>query len=211
MPPDRATFWLCLTAQESAPETQTSLASSSWICPRGLQRTRNKSRSRKTLLRSPWWRMIQTNQIPLQDVQSALSRIYAFDCFVHNHDRHAGNFLVVPQRSGHAVLAFDYSRAWIYHGFPLPSLPFAATEKTLAMQRQLKAIIGDYINPAQARQVLETLRKVPVTQVEKIISNHPQDWLDKNIRDQICSWWTSKEMGDRLDEIAAGIDNGTYL
>ena len=70
-----------------------------------------------------WWQLVQNNTLPLADIRTALSRIYAFDHFVHNVDRHANNFLVTPQLTGHAVLAFDYSRAWTVHGFPLPSVP----------------------------------------------------------------------------------------
>lgn len=158
--------------------------------------------------------MIQTNQIPVTDVRIALTRIYAFDHFVHNYDRHAGNFLVVKQKSGHAVLAFDYSRAWTFHGFPPPKLPFNSAdpnEKTVRLQRQLKPLIGDYIDAQAAKQFLDVLKQVPVSEVEKIVSDHPQDWLDAKLRDKIYAWWSSQEMSDRIDGITMGIGNGTYL
>jgi hypothetical protein len=163
---------------------------------------------------SPWWQMVKTNAIPLASITPALSRIYAFDHFVHNTDRHAGNLLVLPQRVGYSVLAFDYSRAWTFHGFPSPALPFNAAdpnEKTVRLQRQLRALWGNYIDPATSRKLLETLAQVPVSSVEKIISEHPDDWMNQGLKDAILSWWSSSKMTSRLNAIAIGIENGTYL
>ena len=71
-----------------------------------------------------WVTMVQSGAIPVADIRLALTRIYVFDLFIHNPDRHLRNFLIRSRRTGYAVLAFDYSRAWIYHGLPLPALPF---------------------------------------------------------------------------------------
>jgi hypothetical protein len=163
---------------------------------------------------TPWWQMVKTNAIPLGSIAPALSRIYAFDHFVHNIDRHAANLLVLPQRVGHSVLAFDYSRAWTFHGFPCPALPFDTTdpnEHTVRLQRELRALWGDYIDRTESRKVLEILAQVPVESVDKIIGEQPDDWMNQALKDAILSWWSSSEMTSRLDSIAVGIENGTYL
>lgn len=161
-----------------------------------------------------WWQKIQTGAIPLNDVKGVLTRIYAFDHFVHNTDRHAGNFLAREQRHGYTILAFDYSRSWIYHGFPLPDLPFDendANERTLKVQRQLRSAIGSYIDRTEARRFLESIKKIPVVNIKTILAQEPNDWLPKQLYIDIMSWWSSKGFYDRLDGIAEGIENGTYL
>lgn len=163
---------------------------------------------------TPWWQRVKTNAIPLSGIRSTLSRIYAFDHFVHNTDRHAGNFLVLPQRAGHAVLAYDYSRAWAIYGWPLPALPFntaSPTEQTVRLQRSLRALYGDYIDRTETRKLLETLAQVPVSKVEKIIGEQPDDWMNDAQKNAILAWWSSSAMTARLDGIATGIENGTYL
>jgi hypothetical protein len=52
-----------------------------------------------------WWEKVKSGEIPLDDIRGTLSRIYAFDNFVFNPDRHCGNFIVREQRDGFAVLA----------------------------------------------------------------------------------------------------------
>jgi hypothetical protein len=97
---------------------------------------------------------------------------------------------------------------------PLPPLPFDLAdpnEKTVRVQRQLRALWGDYIVPSESRKALETLAQVPVSRVEKIIAEQPSDWMHQQMKDAILAWWASGEMTSRLDSIAVGIENGTYL
>jgi hypothetical protein len=83
-----------------------------------------------------WWEKVKSGEIPIDDIRGTLSRIYAFDNFVFNPDRHCGNFIVREQRNGFAVLANDYSRAWLCNGFPLPALPMTR-HNTMEAQRWL--------------------------------------------------------------------------
>lgn len=71
-----------------------------------------------------WVQLLSSGAINIDDLKPAFSRIYAFDNFIHNHDRHANNFLFRSGLTRYAVLAMDYSRAWTHHGIPLPALPF---------------------------------------------------------------------------------------
>jgi hypothetical protein len=162
-----------------------------------------------------WVAMVKTGQIKLADIRTALSRIYAFDHFVHNYDRHAKNFLVRNQLNGHAVLAFDYSRAWTANGFPLPNLPFDImdpNERTVNVQRALSNYWGlSYIDAAEAKKFLALARKVTRAQIREIIRGHPKSWLPPAVRTAILKWWGSKQMITRVDGIEKGIDNGTYL
>jgi hypothetical protein len=124
--------------------------------------------------------------IALDDLRGPLSRIYAFDHFIHNIDRHLGNFLVRGQHTGHAVLANDYSRAWVCNGFPLPSLPM--TCKTVEAQRWLTRYLGQqYIDVNQVKHTVESIARVPSATVKRIIEEHPSSWLTEDIRNNILA------------------------
>lgn len=70
-----------------------------------------------------WFDLVRDGIIDFENATCVLSRIYAFDHFIHNVDRHKGNFLVHKQISGYSIYAMDYSRAWIRWGFPTPEIP----------------------------------------------------------------------------------------
>ena len=97
---------------------------------------------------------VKGGSIALDDIRGPLSRIYAFDHFVHNVDRHLNNFLIRGQHIGHTVLANDYSRAWICNGFPLPPLPVLCN--TVTAQRWLAGYLGQqYIDIDEVKQVTD--------------------------------------------------------
>lgn len=157
-----------------------------------------------------WWELVQQDQIKLDAIEPILTRLYAFDHFVHNIDRHAGNFLVRQQKSGHAILAFDFSRAWITHGFPLPPPPIAGN--TVTAQRQFSALWKKkYIDPKEAKKFLDGLKTVPVANVQKIIEQHPGAWIAEKTKGDLIKWWSSSDFVKRIESIVKGIDNGTYL
>lgn len=157
-----------------------------------------------------WHDLVANGQIKLADVAPILSRLYAFDHFVHNVDRHAGNVLVRQQKTGHALLAFDYSRAWAVQGFPLPGPGLGGTN-TFNLQRQLTGKFGRYINPQEAGKFLELIKQVPILNITKIIEGHPQDWITTNLKDEIIKWWGAPKFIERIETIAKGVVNGNYL
>jgi hypothetical protein len=112
-----------------------------------------------------WWELAISGTLDLSSFSLILTRIYVFDHFVHNVDRHLGNILARDQHSGTALLAFDYSRAWVINGFPLPGLPFAPNENTTATQRDLGRQCGAYVNIREARLFTEQIKRVPVAKI----------------------------------------------
>lgn len=158
-----------------------------------------------------WPDKLAKGEIKLADIAPVFSRIHAFDHFVHNTDRHAGNFLFREQKSDYVIMAFDYSRSWLCNGFPLPNLPFGAGQNTRKMQQQLAAHVGKYIDPALCAETLEKLAKTPKAAVEKIINESPSTWLPEEKRKSIFDWWGSPDMITRINAIAKGIKDGTYL
>jgi hypothetical protein len=161
--------------------------------------------------RDPWWEMVKRGDIALTDISDPLSRIYAFDHFVHNDDRHLKNFLFREQRNGWMVLAFDYSRAWLCNGMPLPSLPFQANKNTILARRFLCHELGEYIDKAETDLTLNRLANVKETDVLNAINGHPEMWLSSAQKDEIVNWWRSNTRTNRIDQIRQGIHDGTYL
>lgn len=96
------------------------------------------------IARDKWWDMTSRGDIDLQIIAPQLSRILAFDFFVYNDDRHLNNYLVRESRNVWVMLAFDWSRAWTFHGFPPNNLPFSPNQKTILAHRHLKKMLGNF-------------------------------------------------------------------
>lgn len=159
----------------------------------------------------PWYERVSSGEISLAEMSRALSRIYAFDQFIHNQDRHTANVLVTPQYQGHAVLAFDYSQAWLCFGFPLSPPPLPRCQ-TVDVQRQLAVIWGSsYVEPRIVKETCDEIASVPVVIIEQILSSHPKDWLPERERQAIIRWWGSEDMNLRLSRIVEGVENGDCL
>jgi hypothetical protein len=157
-----------------------------------------------------WWDKVKAGDIKIADIKGVLSRIYAFDHFIHNPDRHANNFLVRDQHAGYAVLAYDYSRAWMCTSFPNPRL--SMNSNTVIAQRWLSNFWSvKYIDKSESNIILNKIRKTTKYSVERIIDGHPKDWLTQKSKEDILNWWGSPPMFDRLDGISKGIENGKYL
>jgi hypothetical protein len=158
-----------------------------------------------------WWIQATAGTIAFADLAGGLSRILAFDLFVHNDDRHLKNYLVRRQKTKHTVLAFDYSRAWLCNGIPPPAVPMGPDTGTIQTFRYLTAKFGEFLSPPDVAHVLNGLRKVPSSVVEQIILQHPQKWLTEEEKTAIIKWWNSAERLERLDQIEGGMGDGSIL
>lgn len=139
-----------------------------------------------------------------------LSRILAFDLFIHNDDRHLKNYIVRQQRSGISLLAFDYSRAWLWHGFPPPELPLSPCN-TIYAHRYLRDRFGNFLVEEDIDHVLNAIKQINTAQVEGLILEQPGEWLTNERRDAILSWWNSDNRIARIAQIKEGMANGSFL
>lgn len=158
-----------------------------------------------------WWNLAQQGSIDFATLADDLSRIYALDLFIHNVDRHANNFMVVPEGSGHRVYSFDYSRAWLHHGFPPPQIMTEVTLATLNVREWLKRTFGVYINVNVAMQILDNIDRMNTAAIERIISSHPKDWLTQQQEDDIVNWWGNGSASARVAAIKTGLNDGTLV
>jgi hypothetical protein len=158
-----------------------------------------------------WWYRAQRSEIDFNDLAPTLSRIYAFDLFVNNIDRHFLNFIVRRQHFGVSLLAFDYSQAWLVNGLPPPTLPMAHTEKTVAISRILRKMFGHFLREEDVGHVLDSLEFIKEEKIVSIIDGHPKDWLTEEQKASIVSWWSGVEKNSRIDDIRKGVKDGSYL
>jgi len=158
-----------------------------------------------------WWQRVFDGGIPISELSSDLSKIFVFDLFIHNTDRRLSNFLVKKEGPSHCAYALDYTRAWSYHGFPLPDLPFHGGSNTMIAHRALRATCGDFFIKSDALSTLEKLESIETGQIAEILNRQPESWSTKAERQAILEWWGSGQANSRLDAIRRGIGEGNFL
>lgn len=162
--------------------------------------------------KTKWYELVQQGVIPFDQMSECFSRLFAFDHFVHNTDRHGGNYVYREQYSTWLLMPIDYSRAWLYHKWPLPDLPFASNVNTLTCRRQMTAFLGnDLVQSSICSETLARLRQMKSAEIGTIINAHPQSWLTEPEKDAIIAWWDSAGRTDRIDVINDGISHGKFV
>jgi hypothetical protein len=150
-----------------------------------------------------------TGNLPGRQIAPTISRIYAFDLFVHNVDRHARNYLGVAGRTaGHSIKLYDFSRAFTAVAWPLPSLPMAATETTIVTHRAL--LNHHAFDLAAAKQLLDRIAKVDHASFKGIVSHVPVPWLDAQTRIAVLKWWAGPR-DTRINQLRKGLEDGSLL
>lgn len=152
-------------------------------------------------------RPIFMGSLPHQDIIKQISKIYAFDLFVYNTDRHINNYLIKSQNNKERIFAFDHSHSLFSH-WPNIQLPMPHASATVTSLRSIKARWGFDVPSAVA--VLEKLEKVPLAAVEAMIRGMPSNWLAEAFRDEFLSWW-DKDGKTRTQEVKDGIQNGKFI
>lgn len=144
-----------------------------------------------------------------RQVEQNVARIFTLDMFVHNTDRHGKNYLCVPGRTdGHALKAFDFSRAFIVHGWPLPSLPMPGVARTIEWIQYICR--HRKFDVVAANAMLSRIRDLPFEPFKSLVDQLPRAWLDANSRAKMKKWW-AQERAARISAIEDGIKNGTLF
>lgn len=159
----------------------------------------------------PWVGMVQRGEIEKAEIAGVLSRILAFDHFVHNDDRNLRNYLVRGARNRWVMLAMDFSRAWTLHGFPPAPLPFTAAQKTRFCYRFLTREIGEFLDMAEVDTVLDAIASIKSSNIENILDRQPNSWLTRAGKNAIIGWWKTASRPARIADIRKGISDGSYL
>lgn len=144
-----------------------------------------------------------------RSVEQSVARIFTLDMFVHNVDRHGKNYLCVAGRTdGHALKAFDFSRAFFVHGWPLPVLPMQSSTRTIATIKVINR--HRKFDLAAANATLRRIESLPFELFRSLIDSLPRAWLDNATRTKIKKWW-AQERANRISAIQDGLNNGTLF
>lgn len=137
-----------------------------------------------------------------------LSRLFAFDLFCGNWDRHPGNYLVIEDAGALVVLAIDYSHVEVNTGL----LSIDPTLVACATRGWFPVVVKPYgPDPAAATETVDRLAQLPTETIEAILKGMPEDWMSLSEREAVCVWWSSGARADRTNEIKKGLVNGVYI
>lgn len=146
---------------------------------------------------------ILRGRILIKDLPRFLSRVYAFDLFVNNVDRHWGNYIWRTSFDGSLIaLAFDFSRACFETGH----LGYEAFSIDCNTQHafRLIGVTGNYIRQ-EAIDCLDDIAKINSGDISEILDGMPKKWLSKSDRQDYIAWWDSHERHDRITHIKGRI------
>jgi len=120
----------------------------------------------------------------------------AVDWFAHNDDRHLGNYLYLDLAGDIVVRVIDFSRAMLYQGWPMPSLPLPAACNTMSGFRAW-SVHHSYQKPLSLLQVMAAM---PSDWMSNILDEMPPQWLDQQMRDNLMNWWAGPQRQQRINE-----------
>ncbi len=146
---------------------------------------------------------------PTSTLAERLSAIYTLDLFLHNVDRHARNYLFRQSKNGFVALAFDFSRSWLYHGWPPPDVPMQRSTHTRTTYQTIRKFHPFNINAGIS--VLGKIRHIPTDTISSIINSMPPTWLSPPHRQDVLKWWDSTARHGRVDRLLEGLQDGSYI
>jgi hypothetical protein len=157
-----------------------------------------------------WWNQVVAGAIAFPEVADDWSRIFAFDLFINNTDRHLRNFFVLKDGATHRMYTMDYSRAWFHNGFPPSSLPLRPTCKTILAHRWIRTNLGAAFNIAAALSALDAIDTITTSNVRRIIYDQDENWLTKAEKRALFDWWDT-DSKPRTASIRLGLQNGALF
>ena len=145
---------------------------------------------------------------PVAGLQALLSKIYAYDMFFLNDDRHLGNYLSVDDKGRRRLYAFDFSRAlfWTWPWNQTYPAPPSNTRKWGAALRRLHGF-----NETSALSTLDAIAGLAPPVIGGFINQMPADWMTADLRDAFAEVWSGTECELRVDALRKGFKDGTLL
>ncbi len=141
---------------------------------------------------------ILKGEILVSNLKSLISKVYAFDLFVNNIDRHFGNFLFRDSYKKNIGLAYDFGRAWYeISPYSYEALdPDHNTSKYNVYAKQYDKYDRDIASAA-----LTEISKIDQVTISHIFSSAPNDWLEEKSKSEFLSWWNSENMANRINRL----------
>lgn len=123
--------------------------------------------------------------------------VLAADLFMHNVDRHIGNYLYLYLAGEVVARVIDFSRAWLFNGWPLPPLPLPAACHTMTCVPTWRGqYAASYVKPVA---MLDSIAALPDEWMAQILNNMPSAWLSKDARIELRQWWVGNGRRTRVE------------
>ena len=145
------------------------------------------------------------------------SAAFALDLFVFNVDRHHNNWAFQDQNGNLTARVFDFSRAWWICAANVADLPAPSQMKMFSPRsaptcNTYKTVRGWAGESRQAAQnVLDLLKLISPTWVEKQLTSLPTGWIDQGTLSSTLSWWDSPLKNARITDIEQGLNNASLF
>ncbi len=146
---------------------------------------------------------ILSGKLRVRDLSRFFSKVYAFDLFINNIDRHFGNYIFRQSYNSLIGLAFDFSRAWYEVGpYEYDSLKDKETntQKCYQLIKDRKKYDKDV-----AIQTLNDIAKIDVEKIRKILQQIPEPWFQKEKKEEVLAWWQSSDKANRLTKLLGSV------
>lgn len=147
---------------------------------------------------------VLTGEIETNNPKLILSKIYAFDLFVNNTDRHFNNYLVCLKHEKHSIIAFDFSMAWYAGVDPFGYQALNPEYDTCRYHKIIRAS-KHYFDAELARNTLTEIDKISIDKVEQILRRMPDSWFSMQQRQEVLAWWDSSAKTERITRLKTEI------
>lgn len=125
--------------------------------------------------------------LPQVSNSGIFSDAFALDLSIHNVDRHLNNYLYVDLAGDMVAKLIDASRAFIYHGFPIPNLPMDKATKTMLCRPHWER--HHPFDKGRALAIAGRIRNLPIHWMSNVLNGMPAAWLDQPARYALDDWW----------------------
>ncbi len=117
----------------------------------------------------------------------ALAAVYALDAVYINPDRHGRNLFVRTGAGGSALLAFDFSQAWITKGLPFGNTEALRDSRTQKWWNTLKKL-GCKIDEG----ALSLLQNTDAPWLAQVLDSAPTEWKTDLDTNAILEFWDTR-------------------
>lgn len=127
---------------------------------------------------------------------AVFERTHAVDLFVHNTDRHSGNYLYLELAGDIVARVIDFSHALMVMGWPLPDLPMASCNTTRELPNLLAQNTAAYQRPDD---IIACIAALPADWMHNTLVTMPAPWLNAAQRKDLAQWWSGSARVNRLN------------
>lgn len=148
-------------------------------------------------------------EFEVDGLASRLSAFYAFDIFIHNTDRHFGNYLLRCVGRKYVLMSIDFSHAFLYHGLPPADVLLPSESLTVKVYRKVE--IYQPFSLDVALGCLNKIKSLPADFMDGIFYEMPLSWIDDSLKQKLRAWWSGPARSQRVSAIERGLINGALF